>query len=94
MIMAREDGDGRKRRPASNHPWRRHRTEESAQESDEEPRVLKVAMAVTRSELVALRSRAGCLTLSQFLRQHFPAELLQPKENRPTSPPPQNPSPH
>ena len=75
MIMAREDGDGRKRRPASNHPWRRHRTEESA----EEPRVQKVAMAVTRSELVALRSRAGCMTLSQFLRQHFPAELLKPQ---------------
>jgi hypothetical protein len=79
MIMAREDGDGRKRRPASNHPWRRHRTEESAPESDEEPRVLKVAMAVTRTELVALRSRAGCMTLSQFLRQHFPTELLKPQ---------------
>jgi len=79
MIMAREDGDGRKRRPASNHPWRRHRTADGADDLVEEPRTLKVSMAVNQSELMALRSRAGCMTLSQFLRRNFPAELLLPK---------------
>lgn len=78
MIMAREDGDGRQRRPSANHPWRRHQSEE-VEEVSEEPRLHKVSMAVTRTEFLALRSRAGSMTISQFLRGHFPAELLLPK---------------
>ena len=77
MIMAREDGDGRQRRPSANHPWRRHQ----AEEVNDEPRLQKVSMAVTRTEFLALRSRAGSMTISQFLRANFPPELLLPKPN-------------
>lgn len=75
MIMQTnsEDGGSRSRRaPSGSHPWRKHKT----QCDDGPPRNAKACMAVSEDELRALRARAGALSLSEFLRRHFPATLL------------------
>lgn len=75
MIMQANSGDGgsRPRRPSGSHPWRKHQTPRG----DERPPLNhKACMAVSEDELRAVRARAGALSVSEFLRRHFPAELL------------------
>lgn len=79
MIMARDDDDGRQSSPPAKHPWSHPWKRNQADKVSEEPRLQKVSMAVTRTEFLALRSRAGSMTISQFLRANFPAELLLPQ---------------
>lgn len=38
-------------------------------------------MTVTHAELLAIRSRAKGDSVSEFLRRHFPAELLLPMDH-------------
>lgn len=74
MIMQREEG-GAARRPRASHPWRRHRSADD--EPAPEPLNQKACMAVSETELRAIRARAGGRSISEFLRRHFPAEILQ-----------------
>jgi len=81
MIDSNGDSGERVRR-RSKHPWnhpqlRLHTPDESPDEP-QEPRCCKVTMTVTRSEFRAIRSRAGSRSVSEFLRQHVPAEILAP----------------
>jgi hypothetical protein len=79
MIMAMEDGGSRRRSRAPNHPWNHPQLRLAATATNPaEARSCKVTMCVTRTELLALRSRAKGDSVSEFIRQHFPAELLTP----------------
>ncbi len=80
MIMAMDDGDRQPRKPAPNHPWNHPERRAAAadlERSQTNARTSKVTMVVTRAEFLALRARAGGKTMSEFLRSHFPPELLK-----------------
>lgn len=78
MIMQGPEGDHRRRSPAPNHPWQHPQLRAAAAESSVEPRSCKVTMRVTQAEFHAIRSRAGATSVSEFLRQHFPSDLMRP----------------
>lgn len=79
MIMQGPEGGDRRRSRAPNHPWNHPQLRLAATPTTVETRCHKVTMTVTKSEYHAIRSRAGRLTVSDFLRINFPAELLLPK---------------
>lgn len=79
MIMSNFADDPRK--PSASHPWRKKQPKaESAKSPDPATRLnRKASMAITAHEEKALRARAcraGGLSVSAFLRAHFPPELL------------------
>jgi len=80
MIMAVNDGGNRHRSPAASHPWQHPQRRSKAEPSTTEARCCKVTMTVTRTELLTIRSRAGSVSVSEFIRTHFPADLLRPIE--------------
>ena len=79
MIMQGPEGGERRRSPAPHHPWNHPQLRHAANASSIETRCCKVTMTVTKAEFHAIRSRAGSMTVSEFLRLNFPAELLLPK---------------
>ncbi len=85
MIMAMDDSGRGPQKPAANHPWRRYQNGQSADAQQPRPdaKTSKVTMVVTRAEFIAIRRRAGSMSVSEFLRQHFPDELFQSPEAEP-----------
>lgn len=82
MIMAMDNGGDRHRSPRANHPWNHPQRRLAASETTAtETRRCKVTMTVTHAELLAIRSRAKGDSVSEFLRRHFPAELLLPMDH-------------
>lgn len=85
MIMQNLSGDG-PRKPASDHPWRTPRTQpENRQNATattaKKRHNRKATIALTAEEEKAIRARAlraGGLSVSAFIRAHFPPELLTP----------------
>ena len=77
MIMAMDDSGRQPRKPAANHPWNHPQSRLAATTHRADARTSKVTMVVTRAEFLALRARAGGKTMSEFLRSHFPPELLK-----------------
>lgn len=70
--------DRRSNMPGANHPWRSATNPDAPQQARLER---KCTMVVTKAEEKAIRARAlaeGGLSVSAFLRKHFPPELLQP----------------
>ncbi len=82
MIMAMDNGGDRRRARPANHPWNHPQLRLAATETGVESRQCKVTMTVTRTELLAIRSRAKGDSVSEFLRRHFPPELLLPVEHK------------
>jgi hypothetical protein len=81
MIMAMENGGERRPTRRANHPWNHPQLRLTANDEVTETRCCKVTMTVTKTELLAIRSRAKGDSVSEFLRQHFPAELLLPVDH-------------
>jgi len=69
-----------KSKPAANHPWQHPQLRSTAEPNTTEARCRKVTMTVTRPEERSLRARAlqAHMSISQFVRTHFPGELLLP----------------
>lgn len=84
MIMGMEDSGRRPQKPAANHPWRRYQNSSAEQSSEDRPnaKTSKVTMVVTRAEFLAIRRRAGSMSVSEFLRKNFPDELFHPPQDK------------
>lgn len=79
MIMKAPNGGGSRRRPAANHPWNHAALRATAVPTSTDTRCKKVTMTVTTQELLNIRSRAGALSVSEFLRKHLPSEMFKPR---------------
>ena len=76
MVMANNEGGESSKLPRSKKPW----YERKQRPGFDGPRFRKASISLTQQEDRAIRERArrARMTVSQFLRAHFPPELFEP----------------